>query len=377
MIKKYTLEYVWYDAKQNFRSKRKIINLDNLTMNNIPEWNYDGSSTGQATGHDSEILLQPFTFIKSPFEEDNDVYYVFCETYKPNGEPALGNTRPDAVKYFSKTDVIDAKPMFGMEQEFYVFKNGTPVVWSDNPEPQGNYYCGFGVSYIGDTRKFLDEMLEIFKKMGFNVTGSNFEVGPGQMEIQLCENGLLGGGLLGADRMVMMRFFMILFAEKNGYDISFMPKPDFLGSSKWNGSGCHVNFSTEKMRKKHSKSPLSAVKEIAKTIYYLQQYHKEDIPYFGSENNKLRLTGENETSCYDKFTYGIAHRGSSTRIPRQCVKDLEGYVEDRRPGADMDPYLVLPRICEAGVLMPENKEDKDGIIKIMNDILNVHISSYM
>ena len=73
--------------------------------------------------------------------------------------------------------------------------------------------------------------------------------------------------------------------------------------------------------------------------------HSRDIHLYGSENNRLRLCGKNETSSYAKFSYGVANRGSSIRIPRYFVDNLYGYIEDRRPGADMDPYIVTKTIA--------------------------------
>ena len=57
----------------------------------------------------------------------------------------------------------------------------------------------------------------------------------------------------------------------------------------------------------------------------------------GSEE---RLTGEHETQRFDQFSYGVSDRGASIRIPWQVHLDQKGYIEDRRPNANMDPYVV-------------------------------------
>lgn len=375
---KVILEYVWLDAKQKFRTKVKIvdeIHHYNSTdskhwSKNAPMWNYDGSSTGQAEGHDSEILLKPYLAVYSPYDEKTPKFYVFCESLNKDGTPAEGNTRHTCVKYFEQDRVKESDPIFGMEQEFYVLKDGKPLVWSDNPEPQGDYYCGVGHQSIGRGRAFLEEMTNIINDddLKLNITGTNMEVGPGQMEVQLCEH-----GLEAADKMLVMRFFMIIEAEARDLEVDFTPKPSILSGPEWNGSGCHVNFSTKEMRE-DGESPLSAVLAMANALQNLKDNHSSQVQYLGSENNRKRLTGENETSSYDTFTYGVAHRGASARIPRQCVKDLKGYIEDRRPGSDMDPYVVLPLICEAGI---QKSSKKEQVHQILHKILAVHSQEYL
>lgn len=368
---KIIIEYVWLDSKQKFRTKVKIVDCKDNNLNEVAkkavEWNFDGSSTGQSTGDDSEIIIRPFKILESPFMETNPKYYAFCECFNQDGTPAKGNTRRDAVEYFKRSEVKEADPMFGLEQEFYVFKDSKPLVWSNNPVPQGNYYCGVGYDSIKNGRVFLENLTNILMS-NFNITGSNFEVGPGQMEIQLCEK-----GLKCADSLIMLRFFMESIAEQNYYTIVFTPKPEFLSGSEWSGSGCHVNFSTKLMRTR-TKNDLSSLYLIARTIQNLNDTHLEDVNKLGSENNKLRLTGLNETSSIDNFTYGIANRNASVRIPRECVKNLEGYIEDRRPGSDMDPYVVLPLVCESGITKNANPEK---IQEIMLKILKVHTQEYL
>jgi len=374
---KVALEYVWQDPKQQFRTKVKFVDVNVSSTESAEkkatEWNFDGSSTGQAEGHNSEIMIKPFLTLCSPFNEDDlDKYYVFCECFNADGTPAKGNTRRQAVDYFERDEVKAAEPMFGLEQEFFVFKEGKPLVWSDTPAPQAEYYCGVGYKSIGEGRDFLESVSRVLnqKDLKLNITGTNFEVAPGQMEIQLFEE-----GLKGADNLVVLRYFLEIEAESHGYDIDLTPKPTFLSGSEWNGSGCHTNFSTEAMRStKNSGSKLSAVYAMANTIQNLKDGHLVDVQKLGSDNNKLRLTGENETSSMETFSYGVAHRGASVRVPRQCVKNLKGYIEDRRPGSDMDPYVVLPLVCQAGIT---KNPDQAAVDQIALNILHVHLGEYL
>ena len=75
--------------------------------------------------------------------------------------------------------------------------------------------------------------------------------------------------------------------------------------------------------------------------------HEDHIKAYGSNNN-LRLTGEYETQSIDKFSWGISDRGSSIRVPQATVNNgWKGYVEDRRPASNGDPYRIMKVISES------------------------------
>ena len=366
MKQKCILEYIWLDVNNNFRSKVKIEKLKlGFQASDLEIWNFDGSSTGQATGDDSEIFIKPYLILQSQTNTDinDNYYYVFCECLNTDIKtPHKTNTRTNAFEFFNQPEVISIDPMFGIEQEFFVFKDGKPIVWKDEmTAPQGDYYCGNGgKSILHSSRKFLDKVIDTLNRWGINTTGYNFEVAPGQMEIQICEK-----GIMAADYLIVLRFILTRYAEEYGWDIVLTPKPEFLSGDKWNGSGCHVNFSTAEMRQTTIQS-ISFDKTI-NLIQNMKESHSRDIMHFGSENNKFRLGGKNETSSYDTFTYGVANRGSSIRIPRYFVNNLYGYIEDRRPGADMDPYIVTKIICSYA--LKENQKS-DIYYEISNKILS-------
>lgn len=320
------LEYIWLDSVDKFRSKIKIIpNVKPPYVENLPEWNYDGSSTGQAKGQDTEIILKPVFKCPNPFLGNNG-FLVLCETYDTNGEPLKNNYRVTASKIFNRKKIL--KPWYGFEQEYFIidpktklplgFENGTP-------ESQGKYYCGVGFDRAFG-RNIMLEHLEKCLKANLTISGTNGEVAPGQWEYQIGPV----EGIQAGDQLLVSRYILERVAEDNKVLISLHPKP-FKGD--WNGSGCHTNFSTVQMRE------TNGLEFIMKCINNLEKSFKETIDIYGN-NNELRLTGKHETADLNSFSYGIGTRHTSIRIGNETFRNKKGYLEDRRPASNMNPYLV-------------------------------------
>lgn len=321
------VEYIWLDANNNPRSKTRVINNSDLTL---PNWNYDGSSTGQADGNDSEVIIKPGPIFKDPFRGHDNIM-VLCETYNPDMTPHKTNTRNKAIKLFNQN--LDLKPMFGIEQEFFLEKNNKILGWelNETPKEQGDYYCGIG-SNNGIGRDCIEHAFQNCLYAGLKLTGMNAEVAPSQWEFQVCET-----GIVAADQLIMMRYILNRTAESFGYNINYHPKP--ITGGDWNGSGCHTNFSTQPMRDQNGYSViLDAIKK-------LEVKHEHHMTQYGIDNH-LRMTGLHETASFDKFSYGVANRGASIRIPRDTEAKQCGYFEDRRPSSNMDPYVVTSLIFE-------------------------------
>lgn len=346
------LEYIWLDGNGITRSKTKIIKTNKIygtttnenpsllsvspLMHLIPQWNYDGSSTNQASGHDSEVILKPCVMYPDPFRKDNNEQHanllILCETYKPDGTPHPTNTRHNATQIFSNSN--DDSPMFGIEQEFFLTKNGKPIgVNDDNTTTHENhFYCGTGGEISGMARQYMEEVMDNCIYAGVNLTGINAEVSPSQWEFQVCAT-----QIDAPDQLTMLRYIMQRTTEKYGWSVDYTPKLTGDVSSDWNGSGCHVNFSTKSMRQP------GGLAFINSAISKLSLKHDVHMQAYGEGNDK-RMTGKNETASYDVFTFGVANRGASIRIPRETEKNGCGYLEDRRPASNMDPYTVCSLI---------------------------------
>lgn len=331
------LEYVWIDNNYNLRSKIKVIYNENIdSINNIPEWNYDGSSTNQSSGEDSEVIIKPqrmFLSTKDPFH-----ILVLCDTYTPKEEILKTNNRYNANEIFNKK--LDAEPWFGMEQEYFIIDPITnkPLGYNEN-KTQGQYYCSVGTENAFG-RKIAEEHLLECVNYGVKISGINAEVAPGQWEYQIgpCE------GIEMGDNLWIARYLLQKIAETHNVIINIDPKPL---SGDWNGSGCHTNYSTKLMREGMSEN--NGLYYINNAIEKLSEKHNEHMKVYGSGNEK-RMTGEHETASYDKFTSGVANRGASIRIGNANVKNKKGYFEDRRPSSNCDPYLVTSKIFETTIL---------------------------
>jgi len=314
----------------------KTDSVDNgIPLFDVPIWNYDGSSTGQATGEDSEVILKPVAMYKDPFRSfDTPVaaYLILCETYLPCGVPHTDNTRSSAVNIFEQAKHTD--PWFGIEQEFFMINvnTGKPLGFplAGYPAPQGDYYCSNGPDKCF-CRKIAEAVLENCIYSEIPISGLNYEVAPGQCEFQIT-----GKGIEAADNLTVFRYILIRTAEMYNVNIDFHPKPV---EGDWNGSGCHTNYSTKQMRME------GGISEIYQTIDRLKNKHVEHIQVYGTDNDK-RLTGKHETADINIFSYGVANRNCSIRIPRTTEQEGKGYLEDRRPASNMDPYIVSSMIVK-------------------------------
>ena len=339
---KIKLEYVWLDGytpEPNLRSKVKVVDaklhevkgkkLHGVSLNDCPQWGFDGSSTKQAEGHFSDCTLNPVRLYPNPLNKGVlDSYLVFCEVLNPDGLPHDSNTRA-LIGDDNETDL-----WFGFEQEYTIMKDGKPIGFPKDgfPEPQGKYYCGVGNGQVNG-RLFVEQHMENCIMAGIDVTGTNAEVMLGQWEYQVLGKGKLKSG----DDLWVSRYILNQMSENYGFNIEYHPKP-VIGD--WNGSGLHCNFSNTKMREEGGKQYFDA---IFKTF---ESRHIEHIKCYGSSND-MRLTGEHETQSIHKFSWGVSDRGASIRVPISTEKEWKGYVEDRRPASNADPYRIINIIDES------------------------------
>jgi len=342
-MSKVLLEYIWIDAYNNTRSKVKIHTLSTpstnteteLLLSDIPEWNYDGSSTGQAIGSSSDIIIKPVQLYPNPFYNISNVpsYLVLCDTYDKENKILESNKRVHCAEVAMQN--ADKQFLFGLEQEYIMIDNNNPEKpynWSTYNRPDNSdSYCSAGADRCYG-RALVDKHLEYCLKANINICGINAEVMTSQWEFQIgCVD-----ALQVSDDLWTARYILTKLAEEFNCVISFHPKP----FAHFSGSGLHTNVSTIEMR-----SP-GGLTEIENIEPLLRQTHSTSKEIYGNDNN-LRLTGNHETCSIDEFKIGVRDRGCSIRIPLSVYNNKCGYFEDRRPASNANPYEVTAFIMKS------------------------------
>eukprot|EP01023_Acetabularia_acetabulum_P064120 TRINITY_DN8211_c0_g1_i2.p1 TRINITY_DN8211_c0_g1~~TRINITY_DN8211_c0_g1_i2.p1 ORF type:complete len:431 (-),score=80.90 TRINITY_DN8211_c0_g1_i2:423-1574(-) len=341
-------EYVWIGgSEEDLRSKTKTLEKKVQKIEDVPRWNFDGSSTDQAPGEDSEVYLVPRSIFRDPFRGGDNIL-VMCDCYEPPSvdqegnvspmTPLQSNTRHECAAVMEKTAAEE--PWFGIEQEYTLLNAETkwPLGWPLNgyPGPQGPYYCSAGTGFaIG--RDIVEVHYKACLYAGIKISGLNAEVMPAQWEFQVgpCE------GIQMGDHLWMARYIMKRVCESFNVEVTFDPKPI---PGDWNGAGGHCNFST-----KATRTPGTGWDAIQKQIAKLEKRHGYHIAHYG-EGNERRLTGKHETSSMHEFKWGVADRGASVRVGRMVPVEKCGYYEDRRPASNLDPYVVTRLLVETALL---------------------------
>ena len=325
------LEYIWLDGAQptqQMRSKTRVEKDFSGKLEDCPMWSFDGSSTQQAEGGSSDCLLKPVFICPDPDRKSS--FLVMCEVLNADGTPNSTNGR-------ATIDDADEDFWFGFEQEYFFYDPETnmPLGFPVNgyPAPQGPYYCSVGAKNAFG-REIVEEHLDICIEAGLNIEGINAEVAAGQWEFQIFAKGAKAAG----DQIWIGRYLLDRTAEKYGIHVEYHPKP--LGATDWNGSGMHANFSNSTLRTCGSQKTYEKIcKKFAKTV-------DECIAVYGAHNEQ-RLTGDHETQSIDQFSFGISDRGASIRIPIATVESgWKGWLEDRRPASNADPYKVAAVIIK-------------------------------
>ncbi|CAF4193269.1 unnamed protein product [Rotaria sp. Silwood2] len=167
---------------------------------------FDGSSTGQASGGNSDVHLKPVAMFKDPFMLGAENKLVLCETY-------------DAEKKPTRETLKSQRSMFN---------------WP--------YYCGVGACQVYG-RDLVEAHYRACLYAGLDIGGTNAEVMPSQWEYQIGPT----LGIAASDQLWISRYILQRIAEEYGIQATFDPKPIDIGD--WNGAGCHTNLSVEEMRK--------------------------------------------------------------------------------------------------------------------------------
>ncbi|MEZ0095589.1 glutamine synthetase [Streptacidiphilus sp. EB129] len=317
-------EYIWIDGTEptaKLRSKTRVL-VDGAEL---ATWGFDGSSTNQAEGHASDRVLKPVFTCPDPIRGGDNVL-VLCEVFNTDGTAHETNTRsllrPVAEQFAAQESI------FGIEQEYTFFKGERPLGFPAGgfPAAQGGYYCGVGADEVFG-REVVELHLDRCIEAGLAICGINAEVMPGQWEFQIGPV----DALTASDHLWVARWLLYRTAEEFDITATLDAKPV---KGDWNGAGAHTNFSTKAMREGYQ-----AIIVACESLGADQDKVLEHVNQYG-HGIQDRLTGLHETAPWNVYSYGVSDRGASVRIPWQVEVEQKGYIEDRRPNANVDPYVV-------------------------------------
>lgn len=335
--------YVWIDGTiptQTLRSKMRVVphHKGEMMLADFPEWGFDGSSTNQAAGHESDLILTPVYCTHDPILGAGN-YLVLCEVFNPDHTPHMTNKR--AILRNVMQSATQHEPWIGFEQEYTLFRGTQPLGWPERgyPAPQGPFYCGVGADEVFG-REMVEAHTQACIDANLMIYGTNAEVMPGQWEFQIGYRGVSGESadpLTVCDHLWVARWLLYRIGEEFEISAKLHPKPV---KGDWNGAGKHTNFST-----KATRDPKNGMKAIHEAIEALQANHAAHIKVYG-HGIEERLTGRHETASYQEFISGVGHRGASVRIPLNVATQGYGYLEDRRPCANANPYEVATALLQ-------------------------------
>lgn len=351
------VEYIWNDGAsptKGLRSKAKAVKCATvrgepmLRIEDVPDWGFDGSSTCQAPGDDSDVGLVPVALFRNPLRRGS--FLAVCETTKSDGSPHESNTRSILRNTLEDQGGKYLEPWAGFEQEYVLVNGGVvesdivPLGWPDvgEPGPQGPYYCGVGHGLVAG-RSVAYRHADACVDAGISIYGTNAEVMLGQWEFQIGPTDQVSpqnNVLNMSDHLIAARWLLQAIAESQLVGVSYDPKPVF---GDWNGSGMHTNFSTRKIRDESTRSDA-----VDRLFQVLKDRHANHIVDYGF-GNEYRLTGLHETCPISDFRVGESDRGASIRLPREQGGNLKPYIEDRRPAANADPYVVSSLLVSAAL----------------------------
>ncbi|XP_021195508.3 glutamine synthetase [Helicoverpa armigera] len=327
-----------FKVQCRLRATRNIGVFDE-NLKDLPVMSFNGSATRQAKRTNADMYLFPRAIYRDPIHRGRSIL-VMCDTYDTQLQPTATNNRVRCAEAYLKCE--EDEPWFGIEQELFLMSadDMRPLGWPYKgfPERSSRYYCG-----VGADRTFGRDLMEAHYKCclyaGIPIVGLNVEMGPSQWEYQIGPS----VGVSAGDDLWMARYILQILAEQYGIEVSMKPKP----LPDWMGSGAHVNFSTKLMR------DVNGIVEIEKAIEKLGYAHQAHLKLFdphGGRENAKRLVGSHQVAHGDELTAGVGERLNSIRIHRNIAFEKKGYFEDRRPGANCDPYVVVDALLRTCVL---------------------------
>ncbi len=335
---------------------------------------FDGSSVeGLARSAESDLFLRPdpTTFAILPWETTPTARLI-CDICLPGGAPFPADSRQALKGVLAETAELGFEYRVGVEFEFFVFEDregagkvGHPLA----PVDRSGYF------EVQDSRAagLCREAIDALGNFGVEVEASHAEVGPGQHEIDIAEQ----GALEAADAVVALKWALRSLARRGRMLVSFMPKP----LEEAPGSGLHVSqvlvdryTGANAFCDPTQRYQLSTVgaQFIAGQLAHARGMSAILAPLV---NSYKRLAGGSEAPS--RVTWARIHRGALLRVP-ESAGGKRTRLELRAPDPSCNPYLALAAMLKSGLdgvrnempLPPSAEEIGDGSDVNEEDLAN-------
>ncbi|XP_065170276.1 glutamine synthetase 1, mitochondrial-like [Atheta coriaria] len=320
-------DYFWVDGTgTHFRSRTRTLDKQPKCVEDLPAWHVDGSKTNESDcdAEQQDVRLLPVAMYNDPMRRGG-AKLVLCESYTMDYKPTKSNTRSKCCDMYTKT--MNHQPLFGFCQQYMLMQiDGKPLGWPGGGAQlpsTGAYYCGVGArNSIG--REIVEAHARACLYAGVGLSGFNSEQIASKWKFETKPT----KGIKAPDDIIVGRYLLQRIAAEFGVDASFNPK-----GVKKGGSDLHVKFSTSFMAEQNG------IEQILAAAEALAKKHKAHMSIYNSRKTKHR-------GKFKKFTWGMGDRGYSVRIPFDVQSAGCGYLEDRRPAANSDPYAVCTAIMK-------------------------------
>lgn len=367
------------------RSKTRMLDQRVVASGRLQPWIADGRSSGQRTGMDPEIILQPAFMCRDPFRGEPAVI-VLCEALKLDGTVLASNTRHEASRILGVKPApspegaasgsgahssagVGAQWTFSQQVVLYAADKRTPLGWPPGggvPE-RGRIDCAVGASPDARlARRLLDLFLRGCRFAGLHVTGVALGPRPAMVEYTLGPvEGIRAGDELWVSRYILCRLCELLRVHP-----SFDPVDAAM--PEWTAAGCSIGLSTRKMRGEGAAGaaddPAAADEAVAVAVDRLRRHHFAHLAVYGPGNEErlaVKPTSGGDAGVggsIDFFTAAPGRRDVSVLLPppasggpssswwsRVLPREHRAIV-DLRPAANVDPYPAIAKIYRTVVL---------------------------
>lgn len=307
---------------------------------------FDGSSVegfARVQESDMRLVLDPDTYAVLPWSpEELRRARIFCDIYKPDGEPFEGDPRGSLKRLLTTLDEKGWVFNIGPEPEFFLFKRNGEKDMHPVPYDVGGY---FDFSARDQATLVRNELMYALNEMGLDVEMGHHEVARGQHEIDF----RYGDALKTADNVITMKYTVKAIAAKYDLIASFMPKPIF----GVNGSGMHTHqsiFSTEGENLFYDGADENHLSKLAYYFLAGQLKHARGMSAVlaPTPNSYKRLVPGYEAPVY--IGWAQINRSALIRLPRYTTgRNKSVRLELRCPDPSANPYLAFAAMLAAGL----------------------------